>query len=52
MGFQVSALSVDQFSHLFGQDGEVLAQLRGAARYRRRLSGISLSRISAGRRYR
>ena len=26
MGFQVSALSVDQFSHLFGQDGEVLAQ--------------------------
>ena len=26
MGFQVSALSIDQFSHLFGQDGEVLAQ--------------------------
>ncbi len=28
MGFQVSALSIDQFSHLFGQDGEVLAQSR------------------------
>ncbi len=26
MGFQVSALGIDQFSHLFGQDGEVLAQ--------------------------
>ncbi len=26
MGFQISALSIDQFSHLFGQDGEVLAR--------------------------
>jgi hypothetical protein len=26
MGFQFSALSLDQFSHLFGQDGESLAR--------------------------
>ena len=26
MRFQISALGIDQFSHLFGQDGEVLAQ--------------------------
>jgi hypothetical protein len=26
MDFQISALSIDQFSHLFGQDGEALAR--------------------------
>jgi hypothetical protein len=26
MGFQISALNIDQFSHLFGQDGEALAR--------------------------
>ncbi len=26
MGFQISALNIDQFSHLFGQDREALAQ--------------------------
>lgn len=31
MGFQISALNIDQFSHLFGQDQEVLARL-GAQR--------------------
>ena len=30
MGFQISALDVDQFSHLFGVDDEVLAQSGGA----------------------
>jgi len=27
MGFQISALNIDQFSHLFGQDQEALARL-------------------------
>ena len=26
MGFKISALNIDQFSHLFGQDGEALAR--------------------------
>ena len=26
MGFQIFALNIDQFSHLFGQDGDVLAR--------------------------
>jgi hypothetical protein len=26
MGFQISALNIDQFSHLFGQDRETLAK--------------------------